>query len=81
MHWMTPYRSRRALGRDATFSSFRGDEPHAITVTDFAVACAALDLGCATWSSHQVDVVVVREEEGSRAVSERHLDGDLILPH
>jgi hypothetical protein len=49
----------------------RVDEPHAVTVADIAVACAALDYGCATWSSHQVDVVVARDEEDHRTVAGR----------
>jgi hypothetical protein len=50
------------------------DRPHANTVADIAARCAALDYGYAAWFSHQVDVVVARDEEGDLAAKGR-------LPH
>ena len=38
------------------------DKPHAITITDFAAACAALDYGYAAWFSPQIDEVIARRK-------------------
>jgi hypothetical protein len=45
-----------------------------MAVTDIAVGCAALDYGCATYSSHQVDAVIAREEEPTRDINGRLSD-------
>jgi hypothetical protein len=68
MHFSLLPRPRGVVGLHDVPALDRLHQPHAVTVADIAVACAALDYGCAAWSSHQVDVVVAREEEGSRAV-------------
>jgi hypothetical protein len=64
MHLSPSHRPRGAVGVDHVSAPNRVDQPHAVTVADIAVACAALDYGCAAWSSHQVDVVVARDEDG-----------------
>jgi len=66
------HRSRSALRPNDAPAPDRLDQPHAVTIADIAVACTALDCGCATWSSHQVNVVVARDEEDSRIVEGRH---------
>jgi hypothetical protein len=73
MHFSPSHRPFGAVGPDDASAPHRLDQPHAVTVADIAVACAALDFGCATWSSHQVDVVVTRDEEDNRAVVGRIL--------
>jgi hypothetical protein len=74
MHFSPSHRSRGAVDLNNALAPHQVDQPHAVTVADIAVACAALDYGCATWSSHQVDVVVARDEEGDLAAKGR-------LPH
>jgi hypothetical protein len=68
MHLSTSHRPRCAVGADHLFAPDRVDQPHTITVTDIAAACAALDYGCAAWSSRQVDAVVARDEEDDHAI-------------
>jgi hypothetical protein len=71
MHLSPPYRPRSAVVLDDVPAPDRLDPPHGVTVADIAVACAALDHGCATWSSHQVDVVVARDKADNRTVGGR----------
>jgi hypothetical protein len=73
MHFSPSHRPRGAVGLIDPPAAHRLDQPHAVTVAEIAVACAALDYGCATWSSHQVDVVVGRDEEDNRTVVGRLL--------
>jgi hypothetical protein len=73
MHLSPSHRPRGAVGLDRVPAPHRLDQPHAVTVADIAAACAALDYGCATWSSHQVDVVVARDKEDNHAIVDRVL--------
>jgi hypothetical protein len=73
MHFSPSHRPRGAVGLDDVPAPDRLDQLHSVTVADIAVACTALDYGCAIWSSHQVDVVVARDEEDNRAVVGRLL--------
>jgi hypothetical protein len=68
MHLSTSHRLRCAVDAEHLFAPARADQPHAVTVTDIAVGCAALDYGCATWSSRQVDTVVARDEEDDHTI-------------
>ena len=47
------------------------DTPHAITITEIAAACAALDYGYAVRFSHQIDEIIARDEEGNFAAEGR----------
>jgi hypothetical protein len=69
MHENAPRRPRRTVGISWKNAIGSGsiDQPHAITVTDIAVACAALDYGYAAWFAHQVNEVIAREEEDNLA--------------
>jgi hypothetical protein len=61
MHFSTSHRPRSVVGVDHVCAPNRANQPHAVTVSDIAVACAAMDYRCATWSSQQVDAAVARD--------------------
>jgi hypothetical protein len=73
MHRNATHRLRRTavISRHSVLGSSSVDQPHANTVADIATGCAALDCGYTTWSSHQVEEVIAREEEGDLAADGR----------
>jgi hypothetical protein len=69
MNWSTIHTPPRAAGSGRALGSRGSDRHHTVALTNIAIACAALDLGCATWSAHAIDLLVTREEQHGRVVA------------